>query len=179
MVNVDFRKKGAEVKTEGKMRKPAYFAQAKKLELYDVVNPEGRDLGQVQDFMLDMEHGRVALVIVSFGGTLGLSDKWFALPYDRLKWSPADRKFVMNMPREVLEKAPGLDKDKWPEELDFTWLRRCYDYYGCTAYWMEGSHDEHIKKLAYDIWEKEDRPEGKDVEHYYRAEKIMEKDLDS
>ena len=34
--------------------------------------------------------------------------------------------------------------------------------------------DEKIRNLAYSIWEKEGRPEGKDVEHYMRAKKIIE-----
>ena len=34
--------------------------------------------------------------------------------------------------------------------------------------------DEEIKKLAYSIWEQEGRPDGKDVEHYLRAKKILE-----
>ncbi len=34
--------------------------------------------------------------------------------------------------------------------------------------------EEEIKKLAYEIWEQEGRPEGKDVEHYYHARQILE-----
>ena len=34
--------------------------------------------------------------------------------------------------------------------------------------------DEEIKKLAFTIWEEEGRPDGKDVEHYLRARKILE-----
>lgn len=33
--------------------------------------------------------------------------------------------------------------------------------------------EEHIKKLAYSIWEREGFPEGKALEHYYRAEKML------
>jgi len=33
--------------------------------------------------------------------------------------------------------------------------------------------EEEIKKLAHEIWEQEGRPEGKDVEHYFRAEKLL------
>jgi hypothetical protein len=29
---------------------------------------------------------------------------------------------------------------------------------------------EEIRRIAYEIWEKEGRPEGRDVEHYLRAE---------
>ena len=35
--------------------------------------------------------------------------------------------------------------------------------------------EEKIKKLAYAIWEQEGRPEGKAVEHYLKAKKIIEK----
>jgi hypothetical protein len=34
--------------------------------------------------------------------------------------------------------------------------------------------EQHIKELAYAIWEEEGRPEGKDVEHYFRAKQILE-----
>lgn len=155
------------------MKKPKELVLTSDLERYDVVNPEGKDLGQVQDLVLDMKQGRIALVVVSFGGTLVLSDKWFALPWDRLRWTSENKKFVMNVPREVLEKAPGLSKSKYPQELDFSWMGRCYEYYGCTPYWTEGSAEEQTKKLAYDMWEREERPEGKHLEHYYRAEKIL------
>ena len=35
--------------------------------------------------------------------------------------------------------------------------------------------EQQIKELAYAIWEEEGCPEGKDVEHYFRAKKILEK----
>jgi hypothetical protein len=34
--------------------------------------------------------------------------------------------------------------------------------------------DEKIRILAYSIWEQEGCPQGKDVEHYLRAKKIIE-----
>lgn len=34
--------------------------------------------------------------------------------------------------------------------------------------------EEQIKDLAHAIWEKEGRPEGKDVEHYFHARQILE-----
>ncbi len=34
--------------------------------------------------------------------------------------------------------------------------------------------EDEIKELAYRIWEQEGRPEGKDVENYYRAVKMLE-----
>ena len=34
--------------------------------------------------------------------------------------------------------------------------------------------EQQIKELAYAIWEEEGCPEGKDVEHYFRARQILE-----
>jgi hypothetical protein len=34
--------------------------------------------------------------------------------------------------------------------------------------------EEQIKELAYQMWEQEGRPEGKDVEHYFTAKQILE-----
>ncbi len=34
--------------------------------------------------------------------------------------------------------------------------------------------EEKIRELAYAIWEQEGRPNGKDVEHYFRAKQIIE-----
>lgn len=145
-----------------------------RLVAYDIVNPNGEDLGQVQDFMLDMAQGRIAFMVVSFGGLLGLTDKWFAIPWEILEWSPEKKKFILNIPREILEKAPGLDKRKWPQEVDLSWLSACYAHFGCTPYWERVIvPEEDIKILAYSIWEGEGRPEGKALEHYYWAEQTL------
>jgi hypothetical protein len=34
--------------------------------------------------------------------------------------------------------------------------------------------EQQIKELAYAIWEEEGCPEGKDLEHYFRAKQILE-----
>ena len=156
------------------MQVSAKIVPSHRLVVYDIINPGGEDLGQVQEFMLDITNGRIAFVVVSFGGILGLTDKWFALPWELLEWVPGQRKFVLNMPREVLEQAPGIDKRKWPYEIDLSWLSACYLHYGCAPYWESPMvTEEHVKKLAYSIWESEDRPEGKSLAHYYQAEKIL------
>ena len=124
------------------MSKSARFVPTSRLKTYDVINNEGKDMGQVQNFVIDMYTGRVAFVMVVFGGSLGLGDKWFAMPWDVLKWHPESMKFILDMPAERLKKAPGMHKDKWLEEIDkwqekedLGWLESCYQYYSCEPYW--------------------------------------------
>jgi hypothetical protein len=150
------------------------FIPANKLERYDLVNGKGHDLGQVQNFVVDMLTGRVAFVIVAFGGMLGISDKWFAMPWEIMAWSPENKKFILDMPQKVLETAPGMNKSKWIEEINSDFLAKCYLHYGLAPYWDSSlSPEEQKKSLAYAIWEKEGRPTGSDADHYFRAERIL------
>jgi len=117
------------------------FISSHKMEQYDVVNKKGEDLGQVQTFVMDMQEGMIAFVLVAFGGILGISDKWFAMPWAALEWHPGKMKFVLDMPEEVLKNAPGMDKDSWLEEIakweearDTELLDRYYTTHGYEAY---------------------------------------------
>jgi sporulation protein YlmC with PRC-barrel domain len=113
------------------------FVPTSRLKVYDVTNASGEDLGQVQNFMVDMVTGKITLVIVAFGGFLGISDKWLAIPFEKMVWRPSDMKFILNVPREVLENAQGIDKDKWPADVTAEWLESVYMTYGCAPYWKE------------------------------------------
>jgi len=112
---------------------------ASKMDMYDVVNPKGEDLGQVQNFMVDPDTGRVAFIVVAFGGVLGLTDKWIAIPMEVLDWDYDARHFIMDVPRSTLERAPGLDKNKWPEEFNLDWMESVYACFGCEPYWTRGA----------------------------------------
>ena len=34
--------------------------------------------------------------------------------------------------------------------------------------------EEQVKELAYNLWDKEGRPEGRDVEHYFTAKRMLD-----
>lgn len=97
---------------------PNRFVSSNKLERYDVIDKDGDDMGQVQTFVVDMQEGRIAFALVAFGGILGISDKWFALPWAALEWKPDKAKFVIDMDDSVLKNVPGMKKDKWIEEIE-------------------------------------------------------------
>lgn len=133
--------------------KSARFVPSVRLAQYAVVNKKGDDMGQVQTFVVDMREGLIAFALVAFGGILGISDKWFALPWAALKWQPETMKFVLDMPEEVLKNAPGMDKDKWLEEID-RWqeeqdlelLDRYYTSHGYEPY--RGIVQQRVTKIG-------------------------------
>lgn len=100
-----------------------------------VQNQAGEDLGEINELMIDLEKGRIAYAVLSFGGFLGLGGKLFALPWEALAISAGGDFFILNVPRERLEQAEGFDKDHWPDMADTSWGERLHTYYGYKPYW--------------------------------------------
>ncbi|MGA2984053.1 MAG: PRC-barrel domain-containing protein [Terriglobia bacterium] len=100
-----------------------------------VVNRAGEDMGKIEEIMIDLDHGRVAYAVLSFGGFLGMGDKLFAIPWQAFSVDTAHKKLILNAKKEVLEKAPGFDKTNWPNMADPAWGSNLYGYYGYTPYW--------------------------------------------
>src|ERR1700674_1500493 len=78
-----------------------------------VVNQANEDLGKIEDLVVDAGAGRIAYAVLSFGGFLGMGDKYFAIPWDAFRFNSSDRVAVLNVDKLVLENAPGFEKDNW------------------------------------------------------------------
>ena len=95
-----------------------------------VKNHFGEDLGKLEELMIDLSSGRVAYAVLSFGGVLGMGNKLFALPWKALTVDTENHIIVVNINKEMLEDAPGFDKDHWPVTSEDAWLTDVYEYYG-------------------------------------------------
>jgi sporulation protein YlmC with PRC-barrel domain len=100
-----------------------------------VMNPRKEDLGRIEELMIDPYSGRVAYAVLSFGGFLGLGDKLFAIPWSALSLDAAEKRFILNISKDLLERAPGFDKANWPDMSDPAWGAQVYTYYGYKPYW--------------------------------------------
>jgi hypothetical protein len=100
-----------------------------------VVNLKNEDLGKIEHLMIDLASGRIAYAVLSFGGFLGMGDKLFAIPWSALTVDTAEKRFVLNADKQLLERAPGFDKNNWPDMADRTWGGTVYSYYGARPYW--------------------------------------------
>ncbi len=109
-----------------------------------VVNTAGEQLGTMKELMIDLDDGLIAYAVLSFGGFLGLGDKLFAIPWEALTFNNDDQTFILDVDKEVLEDAPGFDKDHWPDNAKYEagWLLGVYEYYGYAPYWMPDEYDD-------------------------------------
>jgi len=102
---------------------------------YKVKNNKKEHLGKVEEIMLDKVSGHAHYVVLSFGEILGMGGKFFAIPWGSLHFDPADDCFLLNVSKEKLEKAPGFDKDHWPDFADQTWGETIHTFYDTKPYW--------------------------------------------
>ena len=101
----------------------------------EVKNPEGEYVGTIQEIMIDFPAARVTYAIMTLGGFLGMGNKLFAVPWVSLTCDLSGDHFVLNVDKRLLDKAPGFDKDNWPDMSDPTRLSEIYKYYGSSPYW--------------------------------------------
>jgi sporulation protein YlmC with PRC-barrel domain len=102
-----------------------------------VKNSAGEDLGKIEDLMIDVNSGRVAYAVLSFGGFLKVGNKLFAIPWQALRLDAVNKQFILDVDKSVLERAPGFDKDNWPDMADPTFGTTVYRHYGYKPYWED------------------------------------------
>lgn len=74
----------------------------------NIFNPAGETLGRIKDIMIDITEGRIAYVIIEFGGFLGMNQKPFAVPMQALQVAKEHKNaFILNETKESLKSSPN------------------------------------------------------------------------
>ncbi len=94
-----------------------------------VYDRAGERLGSVHNVMVDKVSGSVAYAVLSFGGFLGLGERFFPLPWGALTFDAGRGGYVVDVDRAKLDAAPSYAAGEEPwTELDYG--RNIYGYYG-------------------------------------------------
>src|ERR1035437_5707837 len=76
----------------------------------NVVNHQGEDLGKIEEIMIDLDRGRIAFAVLSFGGFLGMGDKLFAIPWQAFSVDTVQKRLVLNTKKELLKRRRDLTR---------------------------------------------------------------------
>jgi len=118
-----------------------FSAEAKDVHSWigkEVRNPEGEELGKVEDFVRD-RNGEVSLVIISHGGFFGIGGENVAVPYSAFSFDRGDNHVVLDATTEELANAPKLD----PSEslTDPAFAEEVYRHFGERPQWTDEGMD--------------------------------------
>ena len=106
-----------------------------KVEGTAVYNREGEKLGSIHTLMIDKTSGKVAYAVMSFGGFLGIGDRYHPLPWSVLDYETSQGGYVVDLDRSKLEGAPTYGTSETPNWSDRGWGQQVHDYYGTRPYW--------------------------------------------
>jgi sporulation protein YlmC with PRC-barrel domain len=102
-----------------------------KVEGTAVYNRNREKLGSIYNFMVDKQSGQVEYAVLSFGGLFGMGGDYYPLPWDVLTYDTEQGGYVVDLDKEVLEKAPHYRSGDEPT-FDRDYGREVSDYYGVT-----------------------------------------------
>ena len=95
-----------------------------------VYNTALERLGRVDDVMLDKRGGRIAYAVLSFGGFLGIGDRYYPLPWEKLRYNTEIGGYVVDVNRDMLEGAPSYTDAAKAGWNDTGWSNGIDSHYG-------------------------------------------------
>jgi sporulation protein YlmC with PRC-barrel domain len=76
----------------------------------DIKNPQGQDVGDLKQLMVDPHTGRVMYAVVAMGGFLGMGEKTVIVPWNTLAVARDGTSLVLNVSPQMLQQAPAYEK---------------------------------------------------------------------
>jgi sporulation protein YlmC with PRC-barrel domain len=98
-----------------------------------VIDPDGQEIGSVEELLIDEQERRVRFLRVTSGGFLGLGTAKFLVPVEAIAKLRNDAVQV-DQSADNIASAPRYDSNL----VDDDYLQRLYEHYGYRPYWSAG-----------------------------------------
>lgn len=101
-----------------------------------VKDPSGNSIGKVEDVVLDKLSNNIMFAVISFGGFLGIGEKYHPIPWGALDYDAEQDAYVVSYTKDQLKAAPADTIEELTREDGVPYRDRTYEYYGVTRYWQ-------------------------------------------
>ena len=91
----------------GDEHKPILASRVLKTPVY---NGDGERIGHIDDLSIERDTGQTRYAIMSFGGFLGIGERYHPLPWSALHFDPERGGFVVPLDRAALADAPSYER---------------------------------------------------------------------
>jgi len=95
-----------------------------------VTTPQGKEVGDVANVVIDAATGDLLYMVVRSGGVLGVGSTLRILPWGVVQGTAERKAFQLQIEEERFTNAPRFDQDDWPNMLDRHWVDAIHVYYG-------------------------------------------------
>jgi sporulation protein YlmC with PRC-barrel domain len=115
---------------------PQPVVAANAIEDAEVLASNGDRVGEIDRVVVDLDHGRVAYLLMTRGDVLGLNGEWVPVPLEALSWSPQKEAFVLRGDAQKLQAMQGFPKQDLPTRISTAQLAKLYADFGLPPYWQ-------------------------------------------
>lgn len=139
------------------------WIKVSELQGMKVRNEQNQSLGDIESVILSGHHNHawVEFGIVSYGGVLGVGEKYAAVPWKALELRSDEKIFVLNADKNRLESESFAMKD-WPDFSNQTYVSKIYELYNIQP----GMHARETA-VSFDVWK-----EGSDYNKKFDTGKL-------
>lgn len=109
--------------------------RAKKVLGTRVEDRSGNKIGEVEDVILDKQNNSILFAVISFGGFLGMGEKYHPVPWSALDYDEDRGSYVVSYTKEQLQAAPAGSIEELTRDDGLQFRTRTYDYYKVPRYW--------------------------------------------
>lgn len=107
----------------------ANMISSEKVDGTSVYDHNGDKIGSVHHLMIGKQDGKVRYAVISFGGFLGMGEKYHPLPWDMLTYGIDHDGYMVNFDKDTLKDAPSHLIGQEPT-YDRAYDERVTTYYG-------------------------------------------------
>ena len=113
---------------------PVAISRTEEMLGADVIDRDGRCIGELRDMLVDLRLRRVAFGVVALHHGPVRSERLIAVPWNAVH---VDRNgnLRMNARRGWVERAPAMQTGFMPTGLDQEWAAFIHAYFGAKPYW--------------------------------------------
>jgi sporulation protein YlmC with PRC-barrel domain len=101
----------------------------------NVYDPSAKKIGEVKDIVLDKTSNSILFAVVSFGGVLGMGEKYHPVPWSELDYDTKVGGYVVSFTAEQLKNAPADSIEALTKDDGRAFRDRAFQHYGTKPYW--------------------------------------------
>ena len=82
----------------------------------------GKDMGEIDDIVVDMNSGKIHYAVLEFDQSWNLNDKLISLPMRVLTYPVDKGDLILNVDKAMIETKRAFDKNRWPDLNDKNYM---------------------------------------------------------
>jgi hypothetical protein len=107
---------------------------------------DGNPLGEVKEWMMDVDEGKVVFVLATFGDMAG---EYVAIPWEQMKADKENGGYQVKADRDQLMNGPRISTEEVKDLItDHSFLDGLFQHYGTKPYWQGSEAPETSQPSA-------------------------------